>query len=151
MKITQLLRPDLIKMEITSKDKTSAIRELAELMRNKKEVKDLDKFIHDVYEREQLGSTAVGDGIALPHARSEGISELIIAFGRSSSGLDFDALDAKPVNLIFLIGTPKDDVGTYLKTLAHLSRLLKKETIRNKLLSAGSPQEIIQTFKEVEG
>ena len=151
MKISQLLKPEQIKLELASRDKEAAIRELAELMRNKKEVKDLDKFINDVYEREQLGSTAVGDGIALPHARSEGIEELIIAFGRSSQGLDFDALDAKPVNLIFLIGTPKDDVGTYLKTLAHLSRLLKKEAIRNKLLSAGSPQEIIQTFKEVEG
>jgi fructose-specific phosphotransferase system IIA component len=150
MKICQLLKPELIKLELTSRDKESAIRELAELMRGKKEVVDLDKFIHDVYEREQLGSTAVGDGIALPHARSEGIRELIITFGRSSQGLDFEALDEKPVNLIFLIGTPKDDVGTYLKTLAHLSRLLKKENIRNRLLSANSSQEVIEIFKEVE-
>jgi fructose-specific phosphotransferase system IIA component len=151
MKISELLKKELIKLQITSKDKEAVIRELVEMMRGRPEVKDLEKFLNDVYEREKLGSTAVGDGIALPHARSEGISQLIIVFGRAPEGIDFDALDDKPVQLIFLIGTPKDDIGNYLKTLAHLSRLLKKEHFRDKLLKASTPEEIIDIFKEVEG
>jgi len=150
MDMSQLLRKELIKLEIDSQDKESAIKELVELMRNSAEVADADLFLHDVYAREQLGSTGVGEGIALPHARSQGIQKLIIAFGRSTKGLNFDALDANPVQLIFLIGTPKDDVGNYLKTLAHLSRLLKKEYFRKKLLAAVSCDEVLEVFKEIE-
>lgn len=150
MKVVDLLKKELIKMQIQSKDKEGAIKELLELMKGQPEVVDWEKFLHDVYEREKLGSTGIGDGIALPHARSEGVKKLIIAFGRNFQGINFDALDGKPVSLIFLIGTPKDDVGTYLKTLAHLSRLLKKEYLRRKLLSAQTPKEVLQAFEEVE-
>lgn len=150
MKITELLEPGLIKMKVESKDKEEVIKELAELMRGRQEVVDLEKFVADVYEREKLGSTAVGDAIALPHARSEGIKKLILVFGKSSQGIEFDALDGKPVNLVFLIGTPKEDVGTYLKTLAHLSRLLRKEYLRSRLVSAQTPEEVIEIFKEAE-
>ena len=150
MEMSQLLKKELIKLEIDSRDKESAIKELAELMRNSSEVADADLFLHDVYEREQLGSTGVGEGIALPHARSEGMQKLIIVFGRSTKGIDFNALDANPVQLIFLIGTPKDDVGNYLKTLAHLSRLLKKEYFRKKLLAAASCDEVLAVFEEIE-
>lgn len=150
MKISQLLKKELIKLEIDSQDKESAIKELVDLMRNSSEVTDADLFLHDVFEREQLGSTGVGEGIALPHARSEGIQKLIVVFGKSTKGVDFKALDSNPVHLIFLIGTPKEDVGNYLKTLAHLSRLLRKEYFRKKLLAAASCEDVLAIFEEVE-
>ncbi|MDP8233457.1 MAG: PTS sugar transporter subunit IIA [Candidatus Saelkia tenebricola] len=150
MKISQLLKKELIKLEIDSQDKESAIAELTELMRNNPEVIDADVFLQNVYEREQLGSTGVGEGIALPHARSIGIKQLVIVFGRSTQGVEFAALDANPVQLIFLIATPKNDVGNYLKTLAHLSRMLRKEYFRKKLLSVTSSDEVLKAFEEME-
>ncbi|MDP8216174.1 MAG: PTS sugar transporter subunit IIA [Candidatus Kaelpia imicola] len=150
MKISELLSQDLIKLDIESKDKREAVKEVVDLMQDCGQIEDLDSFLNDVYAREKLGSTGIGEGIALPHARSKGVKQLIISFGRSLSGVDFDALDANPVHLIFLIGTPQDDVGNYLKTLAQLSRLLKKEYFRRKLLSADSKEEVLNIFKEAE-
>ncbi len=150
MKINQLLKKELIKLNIEAEDKNGAIKELLELMRGSSEIDDVDKFLNDVYEREKLGSTGIGEGIALPHARSQGVKQLIIVFGRSLNGIDFDALDQNPVDLIFLIGTPKEDVGSYLKTLAQLSRLLKKEYFRKQLLNAQSAEEVIEIFEQTE-
>ncbi len=150
MKISELLDPALIKLEIESKEKREAVKEMVDLMRNCNQIDDLDSFLEDVYAREKLGSTGIGEGIALPHARSNGVKNLVISFGRSLQGVNFDALDANPAHLIFLIGTPKDDVGNYLKTLAQLSRLLKKEYLRKRLLAAESKEDILNIFKEAE-
>ncbi len=150
MKISELLNLDFIKLDIDSKDKKEAIKEMVDLMQGCDQIESLDSFLEDIYAREKLGSTGIGEGIALPHARSKGIKQIVISFGRSFAGVEFDALDSNPVHLIFLIGTPKDDVGSYLKTLAQLSRLLKKEYFRKKLLSADSKEEILNIFKETE-
>ena len=150
MKISELLDPNLIKLDIESQDKRDTLKEMVGLMEGCSQIEDLKLFLDDVYAREKLGSTGIGEGIALPHARSKGVKNLIISFGRSLHGVDFDALDANPAHLIFLIGTPKEDVGNYLKTLAQLSRLLKKEYLRKKLLLAESKEDILNIFKEVE-
>ncbi|MDP8253442.1 MAG: PTS sugar transporter subunit IIA [Candidatus Kaelpia aquatica] len=150
MKISELLDSNFIKLDVESKDKREAIKEIVDLMQGCSQIEDLDSFLGDIYAREKLGSTGIGEGIALPHARSKGVKRLTISFGRSLSGVDFDALDANPAHLIFLIGTPFDDVGNYLKTLAQLSRLLKKEYFRKKLLLAESKEEVLSIFKETE-
>jgi fructose-specific phosphotransferase system IIA component len=144
------LKEELINLNLKGKNKKEIIEELAELMKKRKEITNHELFLRGVFEREELGSTGIGEGIALPHARSNGVSQLIIVFGRSIEGVDFDSLDGEPVNLIFLIGTPKEDIGNYLKALAHLSRILKKESFRKKLLSVSKPEEVILAFKEVE-
>jgi fructose-specific phosphotransferase system IIA component len=150
VKISELLRPALIKLDIESKEKKGAIKEVVDLMADCGQIDDPDSFLSDIYAREQLGSTGIGEGIALPHARSKGIKKLVISFGRSLSGVDFEALDESLTHLIFLIGTPKDDVGNYLKTLAQLSRLLKKEYLRKKLLAAKAKEDILDIFKKAE-
>jgi len=99
-----------------------------------------------------LASTAIGSQVAIPHARSDNVRSFIIAFGCSREGINFNALDNEPVKLIFLMGTPKEEgINDYLKILAHLTRLLQKETFRESLLKAKSPEEIIEEFEKVEG
>lgn len=150
MKLVELLDKDLIELELKGKNKEEVIRELGEKLKNREEIKDFELFLKDVFAREELGSTGIGEGIALPHARSNGVKKLVLAFGRSPQGVEFNSLDGKAVNLIFLIGTPKEDIGNYLKVLAKLSRLLKKESFRNKIMQASSAQEIIEIFKDIE-
>jgi mannitol/fructose-specific phosphotransferase system IIA component (Ntr-type) len=89
-------------------------------------------------------------GIALPHARSEYVDSFVIAIGRVKDGVNFGSLDGEPVRLVFLMGTPKEKVQSYLKLLAHLTRLLKRESVRSLLFEAETPEEIIEIFKKEE-
>jgi len=146
-KISDYLKEENIIMELSSTNKKDAIKELASLLKNAPQIEDFNKFLEDVFQREELGTTGIGQGVALPHARSEVVKNFVICFGRSKKGIDFEALDEEPVHLIFLIGNPKEDVENYLKTLAHLSRLLKKEKFRTSLMEAKNPQEIIEIFR----
>jgi len=131
--------------------KEEAIKEVANLIKDAPEIIDFESFVKDIFDREALATTAIGSQIAIPHARSDNVKNFVIAFGRSREGIDFNALDNKPVKLIFLMGTPKEEgINDYLKILAHLTRLLQKETFRESLLKAKSPEEIIEEFEKVE-
>ncbi len=149
-KISEYLKDERIILELKSKKKEEAIRELCELLKGSPEITDFNKFVEEVFEREKLGSTGIGQGVALPHARSSYLNKFVVCFGRSQRGVDFESIDSEPVKLIFLLGTPKDDVENYLKTLAHLSRLLRKEDFRERLLKAETKEEIIEIFKKYE-
>ncbi len=149
-KISETLKEERIILELKSTSKKEAIRELALVLKGAPEISDFDKFLEDVFQREVLGTTGIGQGVALPHARSEVVNKFAICFGRSKKGIDFGALDEEPVHLIFLIGNPKEDVQNYLKTLAHLSRLLRKEDFREKLIEAKDAKEIIEIFRVQE-
>jgi len=146
-KISEHLKKGRVILELSSTTKKEVIKELAEVLRGVEEVKDFDKFLEDVFQREALGTTGIGQNVALPHARSSHVKKFLICFGRSKQGIDFDSLDGEPVYLIFLIGNPKEDVQNYLKTLAHLSRMVKKEDFRLRLLNAQTEEEIIEAFK----
>jgi PTS system nitrogen regulatory IIA component len=99
-------------------------------------------------EREKLGSTGIGDGIAIPHGKSTELSQIISGFGLSKRGINFDSLDGKPAHLFFLLVAPENSVGTHLKMLARISRMLKNVEFRKKLLGANSQQEIYQIISE---
>ncbi len=151
MKISPHLKPERILLQIKSNKKEDTIKELVALIKDSSEIKDSEKFQEDVFEREKIGSTGIGNGIAIPHARSEAVKEFVIVFGRSDIGVDFDAVDNEPVKLFFLMGTPKEkNINNYLKILAHLSRLLTKKALREALLKASTPEEIIKEFEKVE-
>jgi PTS system nitrogen regulatory IIA component len=98
--------------------------------------------------RERLGSTGIGDGIAIPHGKIGGIADLMIAIGRSNRGVDFNAMDGKPVHLFFLLMAPENSCGQHLKVLARISRLLKDNVFRNNLMKAGSPGELFNLLVE---
>ena len=138
-------------LDLESRDKKRAVEELAATLKDAKEVVDFGAFLKEVFEREKLCSTGIGDGIALPHARTDAVKDFVIAFGRSGAGVEFDAIDGKPVKLIFLMGTPKEEkLGGYLRILAHLSRLLRSKSFRQSLLRAENAQTIIDAFNEAE-
>ncbi|MCD6228190.1 MAG: PTS sugar transporter subunit IIA [Candidatus Omnitrophica bacterium] len=151
MKVASFLKKERMIMNLEAQTKEEAIKEVANLIKDAPEIIDFESFVKDIFDREALATTAIGSQIAIPHARSDNVKNFVIAFGRSREGIDFNALDNKPVKLIFLMGTPKEEgINDYLKILAHLTRLLQKETFRESLLKAKSPEEIIEEFEKVE-
>ncbi|HVM32029.1 MAG TPA: PTS sugar transporter subunit IIA [bacterium] len=150
MQILDFLAADAIKLNLESKTKKDAIKELVELLVKSGKVKDKKKMLQTLMEREELGSTGIGQGIAIPHGKSDTVSDLSAAFGVSQEGISFDALDGEPVNLFFLLVAPEGAAGAHLKALARISSLLKDKFFRKSLLSAKSPDEVIKIIQEEE-
>ncbi|MFC1599351.1 PTS sugar transporter subunit IIA [Candidatus Omnitrophota bacterium] len=148
--ISEYLKEERIVLDLKAGDKEETIRNLAEVLREQQQITDFDKFLSDVFERENLGTTGIGLGLALPHARTQAVSAFVIAIGRIDAGVEFSSLDGEPAKLMFLMGTPKEEVQGYLKILAHLTRLLKRESFRTALMEAKTPQEVIDVFKKEE-
>ncbi len=150
MQVSDYIRDDLVLLDLKAKDKAEAIRRLIDLLEQKGVVRDADDFFREVMEREKLGSTAVGHGVALPHARTEKLDDIVVAMGRCKEGIDFGADDGQPVHLIFLIGTPLKEVNRYLKLLAGLSRLLRQAEVREALMSAQKPTEVREALMDAQ-
>lgn len=150
MQILEFLTVDNIKMNLESKNKKDVIKELADLLVKTGKVKDKKKIIQILMEREELGSTGIGQGIAIPHGKSETVSELAAAFGLSQEGISFDALDGENVNIFFLLVAPEGAAGAHLKALARISSLLKDKYFRKSLLSAKTPDEVFKIIQEEE-
>jgi nitrogen PTS system EIIA component len=150
LRIVDYMRDSLIFLDVEAIDKRDAIQQTIEMMRDNDAITSGDKFFQAVMEREALGSTAIGKGLALPHARTQHIEAITIALTRLKSGIDFDAVDNEPVDLIFLLGTPLKAVGEYLTVLAKLSKILKEDSTRKKILNAKTAIEIKNIFIEAE-
>jgi fructose-specific phosphotransferase system IIA component len=150
MQILDFLSVDSIKLSMESKNKKDAIKELVEVLVKSGKVKDKKKMIQTLMEREDLGSTGIGQGIAIPHGKSDTVSDLAAAFGVSADGVSFDSLDGEPVNIFFLLVAPEGAAGAHLKALARISSLLKDKYFRKSLLSAQSPGEVIKIIQEEE-
>lgn len=149
-KISELLKPKAIIMEIKAKEKLTAIEELVAHMVANEFVGDGKEFIKALAKRENLESTGIGDGIAIPHARTNAVKKLVLAFARSPDGVDFSAIDGKPSHLIFLIASPESKKAEYIMALAKLSRLLRKLPVREQLRNASSPEEVLAIVKHNE-
>jgi fructose-specific phosphotransferase system IIA component len=150
LKISEYLKLEAIIMEIKAKEKIAAIDELVEHMVAKKLVRDGKEFIKALAKRENLESTGIGDGIAIPHARTDAVQDLILAFARSPEGIDFSSIDGKPSHIIFLIASPEGKKSEYIMALAKLSRLLRKHPVRELLRDAKNPKEIMDIIKKNE-
>jgi len=151
MKIYEYLKEENILLDVKAQTKEKTIQELAKLLREEKDIINFDGFVSAVFAREELNTTGIGEEIAIPHARTNTVEDVVIALGISQKGINFDSTDGKPAKLIFLIGTPeKKKISAYLKLLAHLSRLLKKEDFRKSLLTASSAKQILDEFKKIE-
>ena len=150
IKISDYLKEELIKVNLKTTEKYEVIKELARVMQNAQEITNYEKFLNDVFEREKLATTGIGNEIAIPHARTEVVTKFIMAIGISEKGIEFKSPDAKPAKLIFLMGIPKDEVPQYLKILACLTKLLKKEAFRKELSQAENARQIIETFRKFE-
>lgn len=148
MKILDYLDTDTITVDLKSTGKKEAVEELCRLLADAKEIAKADKLVEVILEREKLGSTGIGQGVAIPHAKSETVKDLIIAAGLSKRGVSFDALDGEPVYIIFLLIAPPDSSGQHLKALAKISRLLKDKFFRQALRDAQTPGEVFNVIKE---
>ena len=148
MTICDYLRDDRILLNLQAKTKAEALDEMLGLLKDADEINDLDQFAADVQHRESLASTGVGEGVAFPHARSDAVDKLFVVLGRSEAGLDFDAIDGKPVHLILLMGAPNADLGVYLKVLAHTSLMMRRESVRSALGAATSAEEVLRVLSQ---
>ena len=148
MKLMDFLIPDAIEPDMKSATKTDAIRELVALLKRAGSITEEDAVAEVVLEREELGTTGIGEGIAVPHGKSGAVESLLAAFGRSVRGIDFEALDNQPVHLFFLLVAPKNSTGPHLIALARISRLLKNRDFRKALMDAKDKAEILTMFEE---
>jgi nitrogen PTS system EIIA component len=147
MKITELLKKEFILEQLKAKSKQEALAELACVF-SKGSKCDSGAMLRVLLEREKLGSTGIGDGIAIPHGKLAGLDEILVAFGRSREGIAFDALDGKPVHLFFLLMAPENSAGQHLKALAQISRMLKDGVFRKKLLEAQMHDDLVRVIAE---
>jgi len=108
---------------------------------------DRGRLIQALEDRERLNSTALGDGVAIPHGKLPGLKRVLAAFGRSRPGVDFQSLDGKPTHLFFLLVAPEDSAGAHLKALARISRLLKDDGFRARLMEAGDARDLFETIR----
>ncbi|MCF8031689.1 MAG: PTS sugar transporter subunit IIA [Desulfarculaceae bacterium] len=147
MKLTDILTSEQVVADLSGRGKRAVMEELCRPLLAQHPDIELSALMEVLVEREKLGSTGIGDGIAIPHGKMVGLDELMLSFGRSRAGVDFDSLDGKPAHLFFLVVAPDNSAGTHLKALARISRLLKSNAVRQELLEAGDAREIYEIIE----
>lgn len=142
MKILDILERNSIIPELRGNTKKQVLEELIDaLLRNKPDL-DRDRLMGVLLERERLGSTGIGDGIAIPHGKLRDLDRLALSFGRSTEGVDFESMDGKPVHLFFLLVAPENCAGIHLRALAKIARFLKNGSVRKRLSGIAGRDEI---------
>jgi nitrogen PTS system EIIA component len=147
MKIVEILDAAAIVPEMRATTKPDALHELAATLAKLHPAIDEKRLVEVLLEREELGSTAIGEGIAIPHGKLPGMANVVAAFGRSPRGVDFDSLDGSPTRLFFLLVAPEDSAGIHLKALARISRLLKDRDFRDRLFAGTSREALFDTIR----
>ena len=147
MKILDVLQPEAILPELKSRTKKEVLEELVAPVARLAKV-DSGELVRVLLERERLGSTGIGGGIGIPHGKLKNLDHLMIGFGLSRKGVDFESLDGQPTRIFFLLVTPENSTGLHLKLLARISRILKNEPFKERLLQAADRQEIYGIIKE---
>ncbi|MES0396866.1 MAG: PTS sugar transporter subunit IIA [Syntrophobacteria bacterium] len=148
MKVLDILDKECIIAELRSRTKREVLEELTGALLNFKANLDKEALVEILLERERLGSTGIGDGIAIPHGKVQDLDELVLSFGRSTQGIEFDSMDGRPTHLFFLLIAPENSAGIHLRALAKISRLLKSSHFRQNLLEAGTEEELFQVIQE---
>jgi len=148
MKITEMLKREFVLEQLVAGNKRDALAELAGVFAQGRTKVDSEAMLHVLLERERLGSTGIGDGIAIPHGKLPGLEEMVVSFGRSRDGIAFEAMDGKPVHLFFLLMAPENSAGLHLKALAKISRMLKDANFRKNLLEAKMQEDLFRIIAE---
>src|SRR5580693_2351 len=148
MKITDILSADMVIPELKGTTKPDVLNELAKALAAKYTEIKLADMTAVLAERERLGSTAIGDGIAIPHGKLPKVTKILGTFGRHVQGVDFESLDGNPTHLFFMLVAPEDSTSLHLKALARVSRLLRDGNFREKLLSAPDSNELFRLIRE---
>jgi mannitol/fructose-specific phosphotransferase system IIA component (Ntr-type) len=148
-KITSLLEPARIALHVQSTKRTAALNEIARLLDGHPEVANFGSFYDELLARDRLDTTCLGNGVALPHARTEHVKKIVLAVGRSDSGIPFDA-NGEIVRLFFVLGTPKTKPGDYLAVVSALCKILKDPADRASFLNASTPEDFIAAIAAAE-
>ncbi|MFH1062401.1 MAG: PTS sugar transporter subunit IIA [Candidatus Omnitrophota bacterium] len=151
MKIMEFLKEKAVSADLKSTDKEGIIKEMIDLLADAQAIKDKDKIVKILLERETLGSTGIGQGVAIPHGKCASVKDLVAAFGISRKGVNYDSLDGEPVYIFFLLVAPEDSAGPHLKALARISRLLKDKYFRDTLRAAPDAKSLIKTLRAEDG
>ncbi len=150
IRLSKVLKENLIDLALQSKNKNETISGLVELLSKSRKIKNKKLFLKAMLEREKLGSTGIGNGVAIPHAKSEGVGDFIIAFARKDSGIDFGALDGEKTYLFFAMASSKNEVGAHLKVLAQISGLVRDKFIVELLRRTKNKKEILKIISDAE-
>lgn len=150
MKIMDFLDKKAIKLDLQSAEKEDALKELVDLLAETQEIGDKKGILKALIERESLGSTGIGQGIAIPHGKTDKVSELVAVLGISQKGVNFEALDGEPVYIFFLLVAPKDTAGPHLKALAQISRLLRDSYFCELLKRCKTVDEVYDFIRREE-
>ncbi len=142
MKITEILKKNFIIPNLSNKSKEDVLKELSGFLADNGVIKDPEALHQSLMERENLGSTGIGENVAIPHAKSKEVEHITTLFARSPEGLDFESLDKKPVHFICLVIAPINSTGLHLKALARISRLLKNPQLREAIINTSDQEEI---------
>lgn len=149
MLLTELLSIERIKIPLESQNKDDLLRELVDVAAGPG-APDREDLLRAVREREAVLSTGIGHGVAIPHGKSSAVNDLRMAAGRSAGPVDFDALDGEPVSLFFLLVGPESAAGPHIKALSRISRLVRKDEVREKLVGARNAAEFLDALREAE-
>jgi mannitol/fructose-specific phosphotransferase system IIA component (Ntr-type) len=141
------LSVDLV-ADLKSRSQAECLEEMVQLLAKSPHIKDIEAFREAILEREKIMSTGIGFGLAIPHAKTKGVTGFVLALGRSREGVDYDSLDGEPVHIVVMIAGPEGQQERYLRLLAHIMVVLKKEENRRRILAADDPEEIVDIFDE---
>ncbi|MBE0571556.1 MAG: PTS sugar transporter subunit IIA [Ignavibacteriaceae bacterium] len=150
MKVHELLDIKYILTEFNSENKDNVINELVDLLNGDPRIVDLEEVRKCVFEREEKMSTGVGKGFAIPHGKTNSVTDILAAFGKSKTPIEFNSLDGEPVHLVFLLIGKENLVAKHIKLLSRISRLMNNEEFRKKLIEAQSPDSILRIFQDEE-
>ncbi|HSQ74828.1 MAG TPA: PTS sugar transporter subunit IIA [Bacteroidota bacterium] len=150
MKISDILTDDLVVAGLDGTSKNDIIDAMVDLVATSPKVLDKEKVREAILERERIMSTGVGNGFAIPHGKTDAVTDIVAAFAVTEKDIDYDSLDEKPVRLVFLLVGKDNLVGPHIKLLSRISRLMNKEEFRKRLLTVTSPKEILEMFRQEE-
>ncbi|WP_373046563.1 PTS sugar transporter subunit IIA [Vulgatibacter sp.] len=148
MKITEFLSPDAVIGSLDAREKKDVLEELCRPLAARNPQYTAERLREVLEDREKLGSTGIGEGVAIPHGKLPGLPALTGTFGRSVEGVDFEAIDGKPTHLFFALFAPENSAGIHLKALARISRLFKNAQLRNAILKASDEREIFRLIAD---
>ena len=148
MKIAEFLSPQAVVSALAARTKAQALQELCDSLARAHPTLDARKLMDVLQDREKLGSTGIGEGVAIPHGKLQGLPQLLASFGVSREGIDFEAIDGKPTHLFFALVAPENSAGVHLKALARISRLFKSPTFRAAILQAREPAQIYELIAQ---
>ena len=148
MKIDEILKKESVIADIAGKNKLDVIKEMTERLKQNDTIKNDQALYATLIEREKLGSTGIGENVAIPHGKSDELTQIITVFARSLSGIEFESLDQKPVHFVCMVIAPAHSTGQHLKALARISRLFKNQTLREGILTAEDSNAIYSLLLE---